>query len=412
MVLTYSRTLAFALVSVPSTLTPSVLFAQSLPDVAPALPREDREYETRPRFIGPVAVTLEADARIEYDDNVFALPDDKTDDAIFVASTNTELAIGSGDLTAKLNSMLTARRFAKQSSQDTEAVRFEGSLQWRPRSTETIDLAASWERAIEDRGDPEARQSTVLGPRELDISSVAAAYKRSGGKVQLNLEAELASFNATAPIDDDRDFTVYGGTAKVGVRVGGRVFATASAFASQRDFRLDVGPDGINRDAAIYGARVGVEFAPGGLIEGSVGVGFFQNEPEDPTLSNRSGLSIEGLLIYRPTRRMALLFDASRGDVATFRGGASGRTDTTMRVTWEHEVRHNLYSSVSVGYRESDFSESGIDEQTVIGRGQIEYLVRRNVSLIGQASYGSRDSQLVSEEFDRFRASVGVRVSF
>ncbi len=412
MVLRCSRTLAFALILVPATLAPGEALAQSLPDVAPALPRDDPEYEISPTFVGPVAITLEGNARVEYDDNIFALPEDKVGDAVFLASANAGFAVGTGNLTARLDSSVAIRRFADHSIQDTDAARFEGNLVYQPRATETFSLSASWERAVEDRGDPEARRSPALGPRTLDVSSMVAAYERSGGRLQLNLQAEATKFDATAAIDDDRDFTVYGGSAKLGLRVGGRMYATVSAFASQRDFRLAFSPNGINRDATIYGARAGVQFAPGGMLEGSLSAGIFRNNPEDPALNARTGLSVDGLLVYRPTRRMALIFDASRGDVATFRGGASGRTDTTVRATWEQEIRHNLYSSVSVGYRDSAFVDSGTDEQTVIGRGKLEFVLNRNVSLFGEVSYGSRNSDLPTEEFDRVRGSVGFRMRF
>lgn len=190
------------------------------------------------------------------------------------------------------------------------------------------------------------------------------------------------------------------------------MFATATAFVAVRDFRLATDFNGVNRDATIYGARAGIEFVPGGFFEGSISAGIFRNEPSDPQLSARTGLSVAGLLTYRPTKRMALVLDAFNGDVATFRGGASGRTDTVVRLIWQHEIRHNLYSSVSAGYRESDFIDSGIKEQTVIASAGLEYLVAKNFSLVGQLNYGSRDSNLPREEFERFRGNIGVRFRF
>lgn len=412
MVLTDLRSLAFSLVSISALAAPGALSAQSLPDVAPAIPREDPEYEPAGIFIGPVQLSVGGDAKIEYDDNVFALPDAPTSDGIFVVSTRAGLTHRTGNFAARLNAGMTARRFLDQISQNSEAARIQLGLEWEPRQAETLSLTARWERAVEDRGDPESRLNTALGPRQIDVSSVNLGYRRASGRLLLDLYAEATEFDARDALDDDRDFSIYGGTAKVGMRVGGQLFATVSAFATRRDFRLPLSSQGIDRDATIYGARAGVEFAPGGFFEGNISAGFFRNEPSDPTLDARSGLSIAGELTYRPTRRMALIFDASRGDVATFRGGASGRTDTVTRVTWQQEIRHNLFSSASVGYRDSDFVDAAVSEQTVIARGEVEYLVNRNFSVVGQASYGSRDSDLPLEQFDRFRAGVGIRFRF
>jgi hypothetical protein len=412
MVLNISRCVAKALLLGCASTLASALHAQSLPDIAQAIPRDDPEYEPSPIFAGPLRVTLNGDARIEYDDNVFALPDDVTEDGIVVLSANTALTHRSGVLTTSLNAAVTARRFLDQTSQDSIAARLQAALVWEPREGEVFNLRAGWDRAIEDRGDPEARTATDVGPRQIDISSVRASYRRSRGKLLLDLSAEVSEFDAVSAIDDDRDFTLIGGTAKLGMRVGGQVFATASAFVTNRDFRIVDPGSGISRDANVYGASLGIDFVPGGLFEGDISVGVFRNDPSDPALDARTGLSVSGLLTYRPTRRVALVLDAFRGDVATFRGGAAGRVDTVGRVTWQQEIRHNLLSSASVGYRSSDFVDSGISEDTVIANAGLEYLLNRNLSLAGQLNFGSRESDIVLEQFDRFRGSVGIRFRF
>lgn len=412
MVLSTTRRVSRALLAVSAAGAHLPLAAQSFPEIAPALERTDPEYAPTPQFIGPVQFTLDGDARIEYDDNIFALPDDPTSDGIAVATVGAGLTHRKGAFTTRLDGVVTARRFFEETSQNSEAMRFRFGLSWEPGEAETLSFGAGWQRAVEDRGDPESRLDTNLGPRLTDITSVNAGYRRAAGKLLLDLKAEAAELDAVDAIDDDRDFSVYGGTAKLGVRAGGRMFATATAFVSVRDFRLAVDPSGVNRDATVYGARAGIEFVPGGLFEGNLSVGVFRNEPSDPQLDARTGLSLAGLLTYRPTRRMALLLDAFNGDVVTFRGGASGRTDTVVRLIWQHEIRHNLYSSVSAGYRESDFIDSGIKEQTFIASADLEYLVARNVSLVTQLNYGSRESDLPRDEFERFRANIGVRFRF
>lgn len=412
MVLKVSRGIALKALVVSATGVPTALSAQSLPEVAPAIGREDPEYDPVPATAGGLQLSVDGDVQIEYDDNIFALPDAPTSDGIFIYSSQSELTHRSGSFTAGLLAGFTARRYLDEVEQNSEAGKVQLGLAWEPREAETLFLDASWERSIEDRGDPEARQSAALGPRQIDISSVRTGYRRAQGKLLLDLGAEATKFDARAAIDDDRDFAVYGGTAKLGMRVGGRMFATASGFVTHRDFRLPVSSQGIDRDATIYGGRVGVDFLPGGFLEGSVSAGLFRSEPSDPTLDSRTGLSVAGLLTYRPTRRAAFILDGSRGDVATFRGGASGRTDTTVRLTWQQEIRHNLFSSVSAGYRDSKFIDAGISEDTVIASASAEYLVDRNFSLVGRVGYGSRDSDLPLEEFDRFRGSVGVRFRF
>ena len=412
MVLTRWRLLALPLASFSALLVPGAARAQSLPDVAPAIPRIDPEFNPKPVVLEGISFTLESDARIEYDDNVFALPDDTTSDAEFVFTTKAELTHRTDKLVTRFQADVALSRFANETTQNSNAAGFEAGVIWSPRSEERISLGASYDRTIEDRGDPEARRITTLGPREIDVASVFAGYRRSRGKILLDLRAEATEFDALSALDRDRDFVVYGGTAKFGLRLSGQTFATVTAFASERDFRLPISPQGINRDAVIYGGRAGLDFAPGGKFEGNISVGVFRNEPEDALLNPRTGISLQSLVIFRPRQRTALVFDAFRGDVATFRSGASGRTDTTLRATVQQEARHNLFASVSVGYRKSEFIGSGNSEDTFIANGQVEFLVNRNFSLIARLSYGTRDSDVGFEEFDRFRGGIGVKARF
>lgn len=412
MVLNRSRALSGAVLAVSAGAIPAALSAQTLPDIAPAIARFDPEYEPAPIDIGPVRLSIDGNVRIEYDDNVFALPDNPTSDGIAVASLEAGLQHRAGAFTAKLDASVTARRFFEETSQDSEAMRVRAGLAWEPHQEETFEVSGTLQRAVEDRGDPEARLELDRGPRLIDIASVVAGYHRARGKLLFDLTGEVTELDAVDRLDDDRDFTVYGGTAKLGVRTGGRMYATATAFVSVRDFRLATDFGGINRDATIYGARAGIEFIPGGFFEGSISAGVFRNEPSDPQLTARTGFSLNGLLTYRPTRRMALVLNAFNGDVATFRGGTSGRTDTVLRLVWQHEIRHNLLSSVSAGYRKSDFIESGIEEQTFIASGGLEYLMTRNLSLVGNITYGTRESDLARDEFERLRANIGIRFRF
>ena len=412
MVLGAPRSLAIALLPGFALVVPSLASAQALREVTPAIPRVDSEYEPIATVLGGVTISLEVEPSIEYDNNIFATSDDPTEDVSYNLRSQAVLSHQTGNFTASLTGDVDLRRYFEETGQNADAGGVEGTLVWSPRTEEVASIVASIDRVIEDRGDPEARVNPDLGPRAVRVSSVEAGYRRARGKLLFDFGAEATEFDALSPLDDDRDFFVAGGIAKLGVRVAGQAFATASAFYSNRDFRLETSPQGVNRDAQIYGGRLGVDFLPGGLFEGGFSVGVFRNEPEDPSIAPRTGLSLDGLLTFYPRRRMALIFEASRGDVATFRGGAAGRTDTSARVTWQHEIRHNLFSSLSLGYLESNFEESNITQETVIARGEIEYLIGRNVSVLGNISFGDRDSDLALEEFDRRRGGISLRFRF
>lgn len=388
------------------------LAAQSLPDTAPAIPRDDPEYEIDPTRIGPFDVTVGVGANTYYDSNLYARPDNEVDDIVFELSPFATAALDNGKTRLEFGTQSVVRRHLDQTSEDAESARFFGDFSWTPEEGETLSLGAQFERAIEDRGDPESRNLLAPGPRELDIWSGEVRYRRDRGKILVDLRGEVADYNALSALDDDRDFAAYAGSATVGVNLGGSIFATVTGFASRREFAIDTTPLGLERDSTTYGGRVGIDISPGGLIDGSLSAGVFRFEPDEPTFDARTGFSLAGNLVYRPQRRTALVLSASNGDVTTFRTGATGRTDFSTRLTWQQEIRHNLFSSLGGGYRRTKYRGTGLEEDTLIGRAEVEYVASRHMSFVAQASYGERGSDIPTDEFERIRAGVGLRLRF
>lgn len=379
---------------------------------APAVRGDDPEYRTTPTFIGGFAVTAGADLRLGYDDNIYAIPTDPIGDETVEADLQVDASHRSGPVSLDLHGAVGARRYATYSTENAETFRIASDLGWRPSQADTLRLTVGYERAVEDRGDPEARDIRAVGPRLIDVASAIAGYRRTSGKLLLDLEGSAFKNDALSVVDADRDFNSYSGRATAGYRLGGSVFATATGFITQRDFRLETTLDGLLRNTTTYGGRLGVEIQPGGLLEGNFSVGVFEHNPAEPTIENHTGLSVAGQLVYRPTRRAAIILNALNGDVVTFRNGASGRTDTSVQLTWQHEIRHNLYSSVSGAYRHSKYQGSGLSEDTAQGRFELEYLVNRNLSAVVDASYGKRTSDVPNDEFERFRGGVSARLRF
>ncbi|MBO9517205.1 MAG: outer membrane beta-barrel protein [Porphyrobacter sp.] len=379
---------------------------------APAVRGNDPEYRVRPTQVGSLAITAGADLHVGYDDNIYAIPTDPIADEIVQVDVMADVSHRSGPFDLNLHGAFGARRYATYSTENAETYRVAGDMAWRPSQADALRLNVGYERAIEDRGDPEARDIRAIGPREIDIASAIAGYRRTSGKLLLDIEGSAIKNDAVSIIDADRDYTSYSGRATAGYRVGGSVFATATGFITNRDFRLNTTLSGLLRNTTTYGGRVGFEVSPGGVLEGNFSAGVFQHEPAEPTIDSYTGLSVAGQLVYRPTRRAAIILDALNGDVVTFRNGASGRTDTSVQLTWQHEIRHNLYSSLGAAYRHSKYRGSGLTEETAQGRFELEYLISRNLSVVADASYGKRTSEVPFDEFERFRGGVAARLRF
>ena len=78
----------------------------------------------------------------------------------------------------------------------------------------------------------------------------------------------------------------------------------------------------------------------------------------------------------------------------------------------QQEIRHNLYGSLGLAWRRSEFLGSGDVEKTIGPRGEIEWLANKTFSLSAYASFNHRTSNIVLDEFDRFRAGVSARLRY
>lgn len=392
--------------------------AQSIGSTAPAVMAEDPEYEPKGINVGPFVMFGGVDGGVYYDSNVYAVPSatpiarGPVDDTVFTIAPHVDIKSTGEKLSFRGHADALIRRYVDETTQDSEAAGVLGEVKWSPSKGHTLTALGTWNRNVEDRGDPEANVDARVGPRIYNITAGSLTYAMSGTKISFSAEAGARKTNALAEADDDRDFTAYLGRATVGYRVSGTVSATLTGFINVRDFRIKSNATLTDRDTKTYGARVGVEFNPGGLFSGNISAGIFKLNHDDPTVDSRTGLSAAGEVTYRPTRRTAITLELFNGDVATYRSGATSRTDTIAKLTLQQEIRHNLFANAGVGYRHTKYIGNGLTEDTLLGFGEVEYLFSRNWSIAAKMSYGTRSADRARDEFNRFRGGLEVRLQF
>ncbi len=387
---------------------PGALHAQTT--IAPIVAGDDPEFQIEPIAAGPFRLEPQLLAQAVYDSNVLADEANEIEDLEFILRP--ELAAGVGNETARMRveGYVQLSRFADLTTENSDTYGISLASLFSPSTGTSITAGAGFARLAEDRGDPEARELVGPGPRLIDTVFANAGYRKEDGRILLDIDAEFREFDAVSAIDRERDFVSYSGRAVVGYRVGGALYATVGGFVNKRDFRLEGTALEPDRDAVTYGGRLGVRWIGEGPIRGSIAVGLFRFDPEDARLDARTGLSVAASVSTLPTRRIAVVLDGFRGDVATFRQGASARTDTRLALTVQQEMRHNLFARYGVAWRESTFVGSGISEETYGPNVAVEYLFSRNLSLIADASYRNRSSDDPFDDFERFRAGLTVRL--
>lgn len=385
--------------------------AQELDTPAPVLADEIPEYQ--PTGIGTGALKLypSATVRLAYDSNIYAKSTDPADDAIVTFSPRVVADYDHGTLHVVGTAAADIRRFATHTTENSNGALLNGHASLDLGNTDQLIADLGWKRAVEDRGDPEARTDDTVGPRLSNVWSGALDYRHQGGRIGFQAHGGVDRFDFLAPVDAERDFTQVVASGRLSYRMHGLTSVFGEVFANHRDFRLATDFSGIDRDASTIGARCGVSIDPGGLWSGDIGVGVFHFDPQDPTLKGRTGLSVQGSLIYAPTPRLAFTLEAFRGDVATVRSGTSTRVDTRVQLGFQQEIRHNLHWSGAVVYRRSKFVGGGT-QRTLGGESEVEYRFNRRFAIAAVARYADRNSNRASERFERFRGAIELRLRY
>ncbi|KFG90455.1 hypothetical protein BV98_001659 [Sphingobium herbicidovorans NBRC 16415] len=385
--------------------------AQELDRATPLLETPE-EYEAKAVQLGRISAYLGTDVRLEYDSNIYALPSNEIDDERLTISPWLNLKLSDDKFQLAAQARGVVRRYFKNETENSEGLNTSLGGVFRVSGSDSISANVGWTRLVEERGVPESLVGVGTSPRRYDQWQGDLGYTHSGARFTIGLKGSALKNNALAPVDAERDFNQYSGSARLGYRVSGMMNVFGEGFIAVRDFRLAVDASGVNRNSKTYGARAGVSFEPGGLIRGEAAVGVFRFNPEDARFDSRTGLSVSAGLVYTPSPRWAFTLDGFRGDVATVRNGAQARTDTRFRAGVQNEVYHNLRWQASVIYRRSNFIGTAQHERTIAGVAEIEYLVNRNMSFALTGRIASRESTRAFDDFDRRIVGAEIRLQY
>ncbi len=396
-------------------LAPMVVHAQPVPDeeqTTSVLDLNRPGYEPRKLRVKSIIITPQLDFGTVYDSNVYAAPRDRRDDAVFTLRPAIAAEKSQGRLRWRAEAYGLARRYSRNSREDSETYGLSLKSVADVNNVLTVGAAAGYRRAVENRSDPEVRQSPQLGPPLFDVLNGELNGAVALGKLGVSAKAQVEKYNFVSVANDDRDFTSYRGTLRLLYRLGPAISAFGQGYVNKRRFRLRDPVTGIDRDSRTMGGLMGVLINPGGKVRGDVGAGVFRYNPSDPSLPSFTGFALEGSLTYVPRRRTALIVDVFSGDVATVRNGATGRVDRRARLTIQQEIRHNLLANLGVRYRQTRYR--GVDARltTVGADGELEFLVNRHLSFAAIAQVSKRTAREPGDRFERARVGAELRYRF
>lgn len=390
---------------------PQVGAAQTLVTDVPALRLPRPGYEFDGHHVGSFTVLPTLEVSTQYDSNLFATSSDPVDDIRFEFGPEITVRRDSGDDRIFLDAYGRFKVHAANPREDSQA--FGASAAWVKVSSagRRTYAALRYDRSVESRADPETRAGPTDRPRLADDYRVEGSWREPFGRMTLDLEASAEKVDLLDPAEQDRDMTSYRTSLRLGYRVSPATSLFVEGFVNRRDFRLATDFSGVDRDATTIGGFVGFRKELGQRLQGRLGVGLFHFDPDDSrALEAYTALGLTGELTWYPRVRTAVSLRASRGDMATVRNGAFGRTDTNVRLGVDQEVRHNFILHAAVIYDDRAYRGNAISHLTsVAGEVEAEYLVNRRFSIFAGAYYSKRDAPLESDRYKRAIVQIGVR---
>lgn len=207
-----------------------------------------------------------------------------------------------------------------------------------------------------------------------------------------------------------RDLTSYDLTTRVDYALSPATAVYGSVAFNERKASGDVTTATPSRDSSGYNALAGVNFELGALVRGEIGVGYLQQEFDDPLYDEISGVSTNAALEYFATPLLTLGLTANRSVADSGIVGTAGFLTTVVQATADYELRRNILLNAQIGRTIDEFD--GVDRKNARWTGSLRgtYLLNRRVGVTALYDYQTRESTglLATNDFttNRFLLSL------
>lgn len=326
--------------------------------------------------VGAFTIFPKVSLTAEHNDNIFAEPTNESEDLIW--KVEPELNIASDWSRHSLNAYARASilRYQDFDTEDTEDYTLGANAQIDMLRNSYIRLGADWAEVTEPRSSPDAVTGSVE-PTRYETSGARIAVSHELNRLRLSAGYDFKSFDyedgrrsTGVVVDQDyRDRDVQTLTARADYAVSPATALFLEISRNERDYDQTRPAVTLIRDSEGVQALVGANFELGAVARGEVGVGYFEQEYDDPTLNDLDGFGARAQVEWFPTQLTTVTFSASRAIEESTDPNGAGYVSANAGVKVDHELM-------------------------------------RNVIITGQAAVGNDDYQGTTREDDRFNAGI------
>ncbi len=385
---------------------------------------------------------------IGYDDNVFRLPDDVTEEGVIVDTgepggppsimngsdtrfnAHASVTMNSDWNRHALNGLasIDVGKYKDLSSEDfgNYNLALDGRLDVKRGNAATARVGTL--KRNEDRSAVNSREAfgdvfLIYGdePTQYHLNYVGVGYNYKPARlgVAVNLNYETLEYEDVTNIfgqnidNGDRDRSRPDAV----LRVGYEVMPQRSVYVQGNVFTVDydrpVDNNGIERSSTGYKATAGMHFDLSNLLLGDVYVGYLEQNYDSATQADISSNVYGAGLTWFPSRLTSVNFHLDRNVEESTEATVSGYLSTTASVGVSHELKRNIILDANADYTKNEFQqnvEGGKENEDITGFGLGgRYLISKRFYTSLRYRYETRESDLAQQEYtgNRYLLTLG-----
>ena len=348
-----------------------------------------------------------------FDDNVFATDDNEDDDYFMTISPS----VRAESQWSRHALRVTAKADTGLYLDDTDNNFFDYGIEAAGRLDvmrgSALQIRTELGRTHQARSDPDDTGQddvTKYIRGVLDLS-----YRHNFNRVFIQPGVSFQRFDyedVGATNNDDRDILRTGTRLRVGYAVSPRISVFGQGDYAFTDYDETPDDNGIDRESDSYGGSIGAEIDLTGILTGEVSIGYREQDYDDGTLDDFSGVGAEANLTWEVTQLTTIvgsLVGENRETTVIVNGDpASSIFGVTAGVDVTHELRRNILLNGNVAYQRDDFEGTNrTDDSFFVGAGA-RYLVNRNLAVDASYNFSTRTSDDDDQDYTRSVFRVGV----
>ncbi|WP_349358293.1 outer membrane beta-barrel protein [Stappia sp.] len=265
----------------------------------------------------------------------------------------------------------------------------DARLQFDLSERTELETTARYALTLEDRGSAEA----VNEGRDIHELGGSLGLRRSLGLVSAELrgrvDSTVYSGGDNTGTSRERDNALYTATLRLDAQTGASLqpFAEGSLFKRHyfeqcRDLTLCA-----DRNSSGYELRAGVAFDNGGKISGDIGLGWRSETLDDRRLAKLEGLTVDGSLVWSPTRLTTVTGTLSTALAPSTLNGTPGSVIYSGDLRLAHGFSDALAGELGIGYSRRDYTGIVLTEDEANATAGLTWAVTRNVALTGRYTF-------------------------